>query len=109
MSWFPIKADKFGTKEKKKVQLTNENKKARRESRQSRSHTINSVKKNRQKIDQQAATRIKNVKDLMQKHSINYVRNIGLVAAICVQEKLFEDAYTARMFIMNFKEKIFTG
>jgi len=106
MSFFPIPADKFGTKQKK-VQLTNENKKVKREAKRSRSHTINSVKKNRQKIDQQAAIRIKNIRDIIDINSIQYVRNTGLIAALCVQNGIFDDARIARIFIENYKEKIF--
>jgi hypothetical protein len=109
MSFFPIPADKWGTKEKKKVQLTNETKKIIREARQSRSHTIKSVKKNSKKMDEQANIRINDIKNIINKYQDTYwwINNINLLAAKCVQERIFENSYSAKIFIVSFKEKIF--
>jgi hypothetical protein len=109
MSFFPIPADKWGTKQKK-VELTHEVKKIRREARKSRSHTIKSVKRNSQKMDQQANIRIKDIRDIILKYpDVVWEYNVNLLAAKCVQDRIFENSYAAKIFIMSFKEKIFFG
>lgn len=106
---FLIPADRGGTK-KEKVQLTPEVKKIIKESkRQHRAPTIKDVRKNRQKIDVQAEIKIKKIKDLMEKYSVNYVRNIGLIAEFCVEDGIFDNFDIAKMFITSFKDRIFNS
>lgn len=109
MSFFPIPSNKYGTKENnnKTVPLTNEVKKQHRERKRSRSHTINSVKKNSQKMEQLAQVKIYKIIIIQKAYNIFDMKDISLLAAKCVQEKLFDNATMAKNFIIVFKEKIF--
>lgn len=107
MAWLPIPISKFGSKENNtKQKLTPEVRKQIRENKR-RAHTIKDVRKNRQKTDLLSQKKINDIKDLMEKYSVNYVRNISLIADFAVEDGLFNDKDIARMFIISFKEKIF--
>lgn len=103
MSFFPIPADKFGTKHKNEISLTNENKRARRE-RKHRAPTIKTVKKQRQIMDQIASQKIKDIQNVLKTFP---TISIDFLAAKCTQEKIFDNAILAKMFIESFKERIF--
>lgn len=115
MTWFPnIPVSKYGTKHKEKIQLTNENKKAKRESSKSfRTHTIKKVKKNSVKMSEIAKRKITDVKNLIFRFGTfdtNYINNgngINLIAALAVQHEIFDNTTIAKIFIINYKEKIF--
>lgn len=111
MSFFPIPKEKFGTAKKEKIQLTNEVKKARKDNsggNGKRAHTIQVVKRNRQVLDQQAAIKIKDIQNIMEKHFIFSENEINRIAALCTKDNLFDSAFQARMFIVAFRDKIFS-
>ena len=111
MSFFPIPYEKFGVGKKEKVVLTNESKKARKQNssgNSKRAHTIKSVKRNRQVLDQQAAIKVKDVQNIMEKHFIFSEKDIRRLAALCTKDRLFDSAFQARMFITAFQDKIFS-
>ncbi|HVP82068.1 MAG TPA: hypothetical protein VMS35_03420 [Nitrososphaeraceae archaeon] len=111
MSWFPnIPNSVYGSK-KEKVSLTNESKKARKDNsggNGKRAHTIQVVKRNRQVLDQQAAIKIKDIQNIMEKHFIFSENEINRIAALCTKDNLFDSAFQARMFIIVFRDKIFS-
>ena len=111
MSFFPIPKEKFGTAKKEKISLTNEVKKARKDNsggKSKRAHTIQSVKRNRQVLDQQASIKIKDIQNIMEKHFIFSENEINRVAALCTKDNLFDSTFQARMFIIAFRDKIFS-
>lgn len=106
LSFFPIPASKFGTKENK-PKLTPEVRKQIRESKH-RAHTIKDVRKSRQKTDQLSEIKIRKVKEIMEKYSVNYIKNIHLISEFAVEDGVFQNVDVAKLFITSFKEKIFT-
>jgi hypothetical protein len=106
MSFFPIPADKFGTKHKKKTPLTKENQQARKKAKTRRAHTIKDVRKQRQITDQYAANRITNIKFLTAKYDIKRDQ-LKRLAALATSEGIFDNAHEAYWFVNCFQDSIF--
>ena len=104
MSFFPIPADKFGTKQKK-TPLTKENQQAKRSATR-KAHTIKDVRKQRQKTDQMAANRILNLKNIIAKHDIKE-NEITRLAALATIEEIFFTSWDAKCFIISHKSYLY--
>ena len=107
MSFFPIPADKFGTKTKK-TKLTKEIKHSQK-SKTRKAHTIKDVRDKRKKTDQYAANRILNLENLIKKYDLNVESMIGIsrLAALATLDDIFDNAFEAKCFILSHKNYLY--